>query len=552
MVDQVCKRSGETSLVATSSASRWRSASKFFKNHIDAAERLAAGCPEGRLLSLIMLFFTTLWVLYLVVSSAPLDADSDVSDVSLWVHNLGFGYHHPPLQVWIFGLWFSVFPRSAWAVKLLASCLAASALAITWRMAPDVLDRERALIGVTGLMLVPFYTFVALTLDANTVAMPFWAAAQLFYLRALRAGRISDSALAGTCAALALLGKFWAIYLVVGMGAASFQVASVRRFWLSSAPYVMAVSAIVVVALWLAVAQGGAALTFAGEVRNGDSFGSALVNSVGYLADALGYVSVPILIVASLRPSREALADMIWPADEYRRQALVLLAVPLILPALVNLVFPHRLTSLWTMPNWALLPVVLFGSPVLTIKSQVAVRTGFLALTVALAAMIAAPVIASNNLRSPKEQNRTHYHQVAEAAERLAGGPVKLLWGSPDITGGLPFYLPGARLLNDDPQSAKSRSAISQDGLVIVCLADDAGCRAVASTLASLDDPVIDLSPTRTYLGLAGPPASYRIVAVRAKLGKTIDQAFELRLGPLTTRQGACGPLWVDTVEKRF
>src|ERR1700724_2272941 len=198
MVDQDCKRSGETSPVATSSASRWRSASKFFKNHIDAAERLDAGYPEGRLLSLIMLFFTTLWVLYLVVSSAPLDADSDVSDVSLWVHNLGLGYHHPPLQVWIFGLWFWVFPRSAWAVKLLASCLAGGALAITWRMARDVLDRERALIGVASLMLVPFYTFVALTLDANTVAMPFWAAAQLFYLRALRAGGISDSGPAGT------------------------------------------------------------------------------------------------------------------------------------------------------------------------------------------------------------------------------------------------------------------------------------------------------------------------------------------------------------------
>jgi 4-amino-4-deoxy-L-arabinose transferase-like glycosyltransferase len=467
-----------------------------------------------------MPLFATLWALYLVVSSAPLDADSDVSDVSLWVSNLGFGYHHPPLQVWIFGLWFSVFPRSAWAVKLLATCLAASTLAITWRMARDVLDRERALVGVTSLMLVPLYTFLALTLDANTVAMPFWAAAQLFYLRALRGGRNSDSALAGTCAALALLGKFWAVYLVAGMAAASLQGASVRRFWLSAAPYVMAASATVVIALWLAVAQGDAALAFAGDVRNADPFGAALARSAAYLGGSLGYVAVPILIVALLRPSRQALADMIWPADGYRRHALVLLTVPLILPALVNLVFPHRLTPLWTMPNWALLPVVLFGSPMLTIKSQLAVRTGFLALMVALAAEIAAPVIASDNLQNPAEQNRTHYHQVAEAAERLAGGAVKLLWGSPDITVGLPFYLPGARLLNDDPQSAKSRSAISQEGLVIVCLDADAGCRAAASALASRDDPAIDLSPTRTYLRLAGRPASYRIVAVRPKLRK--------------------------------
>jgi 4-amino-4-deoxy-L-arabinose transferase-like glycosyltransferase len=500
-------------------ASRWRFSVQAFRSHLHAAERWVTGGREGKVLVLALAAFATLWATYHIVSSATLDVDSDVSDISLWVRDFGFGYHHPPLQPWIFGLWFSVFPRAAWAVKLLATSLAVSTLVIAWRIARDVLDRERALLGTLSLMLVPLTTFLALTLDANTVAMPFWAAAQLFYLRARRGLRISDAALSGTCAALAFLGKFWAIYLVAGMAAASFTGASARRFWLSAAPYVMAGSAIAVLALWLAIAQGGAALAFASEVQGGEAFSAALTRSAAYLTGSLAYVAVPILLAVSLRPSRQALTDMLWPADEGRRQVLVLLAVPLILPALANLAFPHRLTALWTIPNWALLPVVLFGSPLLTIKAPAIVRTGLLALAVALVAIIASPVIALYTLQKPAEQNRTHFRQVAAAAEGLAGGPVKLLWGSRNIAGGLPFYLPGARLLNDDPVSAKARAEIRQSGLVVTCLDTDAACRAALAALAHPGDPEIEFSATRTFLGFAGPPKTYRLMLARPESG---------------------------------
>jgi hypothetical protein len=45
----------------------------------------------------------------------------------------------------------------------------------------DHLDRDRALLGLAALSLVPLYTFLTQRLDANTVMMPFWPAALLFY-----------------------------------------------------------------------------------------------------------------------------------------------------------------------------------------------------------------------------------------------------------------------------------------------------------------------------------------------------------------------------------
>ena len=45
----------------------------------------------------------------------------------------------------------------------------------------------------------------------------------------------------------------------------------------------------------------------------------------------------------------------------------LLFAVPLVLPALVNLALPYRLTPDWTFPNWPLLPIVLYASLALVI-----------------------------------------------------------------------------------------------------------------------------------------------------------------------------------------
>ena len=48
----------------------------------------------------------------------------------------------------------------------------------------------------------------------------------------------------------------------------------------------------------------------------------------------------------------------------------------MVLPALVNLVVPARLTPDWTFPNWALLPVVLYGSRKIAVDSLAVAGAG--------------------------------------------------------------------------------------------------------------------------------------------------------------------------------
>lgn len=487
---------------------------------VSAVERFVGTRGEGVVITSAFAGFFVLWTLYHTISNISVATDSDTSEVSVWAQHFAFGYKHPPLTAWIFSLWFSVFPRSDFAVHLLGSAVTTSALAVTWRLLRDHLDLTRALVGLTALTLVPFYTCRAATLDANTVMMPFWAAALLFYLRARKGHGSLDAALAGAFAGLAFLGKYWAVHLVAGIMVASVVGAETKAFWRSRAPYVIAVIAAIVVAPhvnWYLAARGGDNYTFMmQDVLIAESFAGSLARSGRYLEGSAASVAAPLVFFAALLPSRAALADTIWPRDEIRRQALVLLVVPLLLPALVNPLFPQRLSPVWTFPNWPLLPVVLYGSPLITrINARAAARSVIIAFLLSLGAVAVAPIRACVKLQAKAaniEDDRAYYVEVAAAAERFAERPVRVVGGSWRIVRGLSFYLPEARILRSDPADPGNRAEISAKGIVIICSHDDAPCLASAARFAAIR--TADITVVRTFLGFESPPSRYRITVV--------------------------------------
>jgi 4-amino-4-deoxy-L-arabinose transferase-like glycosyltransferase len=468
---------------------------------------------------LMVAAFAVLWMVFQTVSLAPVDLRDDASEAALWAQHFAFGYKHPPLTAWLFMAWFSVFPRADWAMHLEAVVIVAITLAVTWRLLRDHLDRNRSLLGLAALMLVPLYSLKAAELNANTAMMPFWAAALLFYLRARRGLGIWDAVLAGACASLAMLGKYWAVYLFAGMAAASLTGAGARRFWRSPAPYLMAAGAAVVIAphvYWYIIAAGGTNYAFVRDsVMTDDSLAAALGKSTYYLLGTLAYAAGPLLLLAMLRPGRAALADIVWPADETRRQAVILFAVPMVLPALVNLALPARLTPDWTFPNWALLPVVLFGSRKFAVDSFAAAGAALLALAVSLAFVAASPVLAVVKVKAGLDSNRPSSQEVATLVRQLGATPPRLYWGSPAITGNLPFYLAGSHPLEGEPASAGNRAEIAADGLLIACLDSDAACLATAATSGGGGRGASG-TIRRSFLGVSGPATGFRATVVPA------------------------------------
>jgi len=470
-----------------------------------AVERWVDTTAEGTIVALVLAVFVVLCMIFWVVTTAPLDVTIDVGEASVWMQHFAFGYKHPPMTGWIFMLWFAVFPREPWSADLLTVTSDAIALAVSWRLLRDYLDKNRALLGLIALILIPLYTVKAEALNANTVMMPFWAATLLFYLRARRSLGIADACLAGAFASLTMLGKYWAVFLFVGMAAAALTGPGVRRFWRSPVPYVMAVSALIVIAphvAWMLSHRDSA--EFAEGVVHRVPFGEALWLSTYYVLGAIAYVVMPLIFFVALRPSRAAWRDTFWPTDELRRQALVLFIVPLVLPALINLVIPYRLTPDWTWPNWALLPLVLYGSPALVINAGVVARGGLIGLALVLAIVVASPAIALVRLTQTRDLERRHTLQIAETAQKMAEGPIKYIWdsGSNGISNGLPFYL---------PQSRPSATADKSGTLLLVCLSDDTACQSHAATLVGEGARTTTVAFTRSFLGIHSPPGVFSI-----------------------------------------
>ena len=162
---------------------------------------------EGTIVLSALAAFVVLWMVFDVVSLASVDLHPDWSEAALWAHHFAFGYKHPPMTAWLFMLWFAVFPRQDWAADLLNVLVVAIGLGVTWRLLRDHLDKNRALLGLVALVLIPLYDIKTAILNANTVMIPFWAAALLFYLRARRGLGILDAFLAGAFASLTVFGK---------------------------------------------------------------------------------------------------------------------------------------------------------------------------------------------------------------------------------------------------------------------------------------------------------------------------------------------------------
>jgi len=125
--------------------------------------------------------YVILWTTYAVVSKSTQDIHPDTGELLTWSNELALGYwKHPPFGVYAVKAWTTIFPVEDWSLYLLGVINATLSLWIAWRVSFSLLSEERRAIGLALLTLVPFYNFLALTYNHNTLLMPLWAAATFF------------------------------------------------------------------------------------------------------------------------------------------------------------------------------------------------------------------------------------------------------------------------------------------------------------------------------------------------------------------------------------
>ena len=175
-----------------------------------------------RAMVLLLGGYIAMWSLYAVIAKSTQDLHPDMGEMVAWSREITLGApKHPPLGPWLVRLWFDVFPREIWAYYLFAMILPTVALWIAWRLSARYLSADKRVVGIALLTFIPFYNFLALKFNANTVLTPFWAATTWWFLRSFETRNAGWAVLAGIGAAAAMLGKYWSFVLLAGLGLAA-------------------------------------------------------------------------------------------------------------------------------------------------------------------------------------------------------------------------------------------------------------------------------------------------------------------------------------------
>jgi Dolichyl-phosphate-mannose-protein mannosyltransferase len=479
-----------------------------------------------RTMLVVLLSYLATWSLYATIAKSSQDIHTDMGEMVAWAHDAGLGTpKHPPLAAWLARAWFSVLPRQDWAYYGLAILLATIALWIAWRLSARYLPRDKRVAGIALLTLVPFYNVHAIKFNANTVLTPLWALTTWWFLCSFATRRVGWAALTAIAAAAAMLGKYWSVTLLAGLGVAALSDRRRDAYFNSPAPYVtLAVGTILLTPHidWL-IAHQFVPFSYAVEAHPA-TFVTAAISAVYFIGASLCYIAAPVVLaLLAARPSVAAIVDALRPADPERRMPVVAFAAPFAFAILIALLLTVEIESLWAISMMTLLPVVLLSSPLVSLPRRAAVSLVALAVVFPLLMLLSAPLSAIYDHRKGVQNYASDYRLVARAVERAwrarTDQPLRIV-GSVNFVNGIVFYFTDqpATFDLDIPALTPwvSDDRIRRDGMAMVCPEPEPFCMRALPGYAARYHAIADehIVVSRRYLGIAGKPQRYEIVII--------------------------------------
>lgn len=483
---------------------------------------------DGRALQIALLLLVAAWTLFYIISYASIDLHPDLLESYAWSRQIEAGYYkHPPLVAWVLALWFAIFPAADGWFHLLAMANAALALYFVDLIAQRYLSGDKRLLVLVLLLLTPFYQFMAQRFSTNQVLLSTWPIATFCFLRAFETRGAIWSAAAGATAGLAILGKYYSVYLVGAFVLAALTHPARLTYLKSPSPWISAAAGLLVLSPhlnWLRTAPANP-FEYAYAVHGTATAADTVKAAAGYLIGAIGYVTIPVVAyLLAVRPDRRTLRDALWPADPDRRLLVWLLAGMILLPALTAPLLGLQVTSLWSMSAWFLLPVVLLAPARAILPRFRAVHLALAVVVMTVGALLASPALAWLNHLNGSKEGRAYFRLVADqvAAQWRAATdqPLRIVVSTIDLGAALSFYH------SDHPVSVPvfdlraapwvTPERMTHQGWVAVCLTEDAGCIG-ATVRRAANEPgarrtEFDIVPV--FLGFRGKPQRYVAVVV--------------------------------------
>jgi 4-amino-4-deoxy-L-arabinose transferase-like glycosyltransferase len=492
------------------------------------------GVEEGWAIPVLIVGFVAVWMAYFTIAYAGGDLHQDVLET--WTLGRSFDWgssKHPPLMGWTAHAWTALFPLTNWSFNLLALTNAAIALLIVDQIARQFVRGDKRLIVMLLLMLLPVYQLHAQRFNANAVLLATWPLATFCFLRSFETRTAGWAAAAGATAALAMLGKYYSIFLIGGFALAAICHPDRRAYFTSRAPWIAAATGLLALAPhihWLAM-TGAQPFAYAMEHHSGKALGAAIYEAIGFVLAMAGILAVPGLIW--LRMAGRRIITNFGRDVRAMPSGLKLLSVvsisTVILPALTAALLGTDMPPLWGLQGIFLFVILLVCGTSYPVPRVMTVNLTAAVMGIAmLAASVVAPVHALYRNTHPLGEGRNFYQgAIAELTRRwhaLSDTPLAAIGGDEGLAFAAAFYSldhpvydPRLVTANVQPQPAGSRSA---QGWAALCYDTDIYCvtameRAVAqerhvvrSNFVLQSDLLGQPGATQGFIALIVPPVA--------------------------------------------
>jgi 4-amino-4-deoxy-L-arabinose transferase-like glycosyltransferase len=446
------------------------------------------GIEHGWAIPLLIIAFAAAWTLFFFI--AYLSGDLHQDALETWSLGRSFswgGDKHPPLMGWVAHLWTQFFPLTGWSFQLLAMTNAALALWSVDLIARRFVRGDKRAVVLLLLMLLPAYQFHAQRFNANTVLLAVWPLATLCFLRSFETRRIGWAVAAGAVAALAMLGKYYSVFLLGGFLFAALCDPRRKVYFASLAPWISLLAGAIVLAPhihWL-MTSGASSFAYAIEVHGGLGLWPSLYQALFFVLGILATLALPALCWVLMDESRLKNSAADFRALDPGLWLLFLVCIgTLVLPLMTTVAVGTDMPSLWALQGLFLIVILVVCGARFRIPRFYTVNLTVLVLGIATVAVtLAAPAHAVyRNAYGPNE--RSYYSLAAAELTRrwhqFTSASLLGITGNDGLAFATAFYAADHPLYQHSPPLATgldaSGDSTAERGWAAVCFANDRSC----------------------------------------------------------------------------
>jgi 4-amino-4-deoxy-L-arabinose transferase-like glycosyltransferase len=485
------------------------------------------GIEDGWAIPLLLVGFVVAWQAYFVIAYAGGDLHPDVLETWTLGRSLEWGYaKHPPLMGWVARAWTSVFPLENWSFQLMALTNSAIGLWMVDLISRRFVRGDKRMIVLLLLMLLPAYQFHAQRFNANAVLLATWPLATWCFLRSFETRKLGWAIAAGAAGALAMLGKYYSVFLLVSFGVAAILHPQRRAYFGSIAPWTSIAVGLAALAPhmhWLAT-TGAQPFGYALAMHANKPFATSLADALLFIPGVALTLVLPT--IAWVLIAGERLKRFLRDFRDLNSQLWLLFLISigaLVIPVLTSLALHTDLPPVWGLQG--LFPfaiLIVCGAGYTIARIDCADLLAFVIGIALIAAVVVAPVHAIYRNFHPLYEGRNFYRLAAEELTRQWHDKVETALpaagGTDELAFALAFYSPDhpryeQRLVNPGLAQALDTNDFA-GGWAALCRDEDAGCIAAIEAVVSRAPHAIqsDFTFELSWFGWQG--ARQRFVAI--------------------------------------